>query len=62
MTAVAVKRSASRPDRSAPTCPSIIALGATMSAPAAAYATAASASRGSVASLSIRFSPSRTPQ
>src|SRR2546429_538818 len=34
MTAVAVKRSASRPDRSAPTCPFIIALGATMSAPA----------------------------
>src|SRR5579872_4339672 len=61
MIAVPASPFMSRPERMAPTWPSIIALGATMSAPAWAYARAASASSGSVASLSTR-SPSRTPQ
>ena len=62
MMGVSAKPAASSPSRSAATWPSIMADGATMSAPAAACETAMRASSGSVASLSTVPSSSSTPQ
>ncbi len=62
MIAVWLKPSASRAVRIAATWPSIIALGATMSAPARAWLTAISASRLSAASLSTLPSGASGPQ
>ncbi len=56
------KPAASSPDRIAPTCPSIIPLGATTRAPAAACATAIEAYRRRVASLSTSPSSASSPQ
>src|SRR6267143_2132056 len=55
--AVSVRPCSSRPLRMAATRPSIMSLGATMSAPDCAYATAARASKGSVWSLATATCP-----
>ena len=54
-----LKTGASRPARIVPTMPSIMPLGATISAPARAWLTACRASNSSVASLSTSVRPAR---